>query len=178
MKTNRKVTINDLKIILGLLVLGVTSVGLASMVPISSYYDLIQIFPQIIGILMAGLLTSVAIIFGMIDIDEMRRIDNILKSRYKSKDSIIDKRITNLKNHIILATICFVISVIIMIVATVPFSLVSISGVLKVNITQFLMAFSLFLMFLSIDIFIEIIRAIFVLFEIKASIATEQVKLQ
>lgn len=173
-----EVAINNLRIILGLLGLWSISVVLTSIVPISSYNDLIQIFPQVMGILMAGLLTSVAIIFGMINIDEMRQIDNILKLKYKSEDSIIDKRINSLKGHTILATICFVISVVIMIVATVSFSPLNISGVLRVNIIQFLMAFSLFFMFLLTDIFIEIIRAIFVLFEIKASIATGQVRLQ
>lgn len=124
-----------------------------------------KLVPQIIGILLGGLLAAISIIFALIKDEELIRL-------YKRHGSSFFESLIKLKQHTIIIIVALFVSVLSFIIGM-PFLFPIKIGIFEIKATQVFNFIEIFLLLLTGYLAIEVVLSLFLIFEIKLNTLTK-----
>ena len=134
------VTKNKAKEVILILIYLITSIVLAFYIPIDNGIRVLAVLPDILGVLLGGILASLAIIFGLLSSKDLERISNDFKNRGR------DPYISFVKNTKFDAKVIFfslVASIVILVIYDIQFSI----NLLEIQKRSFFAKFHCFVFF-------------------------------
>lgn len=146
-----------------LVLLLIVSLVFASIVDKESIISLLYMLPNILGILLAGVLASLAIIFGLLSSNELAIIHRY--SKEIKNEGLYDIFIKETKTDakIIFTGLCF--SVLILLIYHINSDIITVPA-------QFLLGLGLFALFISISAVYDIIMSLFYLNQLRYELST------
>lgn len=157
---------NQAKEVILALVYLIISIFLASLIPIDNGIRFLAILPDILGLLLGGILASLAIIFGLLSSKDLERISNDFKNRGR------DPYISFVKDTKFDAKVIFfslIASIVILITYDIQFS----TSFLEIQKRLFF-ALSFIVLFFSLSSAYDIIVSLFDLNELRYILSTKK----
>lgn len=146
----------------------IVSVVLALYIPIDNGVRFLTILPDILGVLLGGILASLAIIFGLLSSKDLERINKDFENN--EKDPYISF-LKNTKSDAIIIFFSLVVSIIILVIYDIEFS---------INHLEFqkrlLFSLNFIFLFISLSAAYDIILSLFYLNELRYILSTKNQK--